>query len=356
MKTKNLPTNIKQVRVKRADRDWVGHWYAIAREERGVNDMIGLARYDLRTGDMQMREVSHEKMDGLGALVHLLRSDGHAAPYVPQGRVKAPSSLAERWQFFRNFLKASKNRTMDWKVWNPDAKFAASPMVWHVLTREETTALNARCKKEGFSQNALLMSHLSRVLGQSLVKPGKSFPWLFPVNMRGAVNLKDSLANHSSAVGIECHAEVKPSEVHSEIRTQLKSGTHWGTWWTLNIGKIVGRHGMRWLSHMRAEKNHWMGTFSHLGAWPYSSGEASGTWGDPNVAWMPGPPGTLNFPVGFACMEWFGRLCYTLKIHPAICPEGVERVGSLEKKFRESVLAFATSENQSIPEAVRLPL
>jgi hypothetical protein len=334
--------------LSRKDRDWVGLWYAIAREERGVNDIMVFLRTDFRTGQVRRFEMSHEKMDGLGALVHWLSEEGHVISKVPEGRVQRPKNLWERFRILRAFLRASKNRTMQWLRWVPEAAATPNEIVLTALSREETEALNDFAREKKCSVNALLMSELSRVLGGALVKPGQTFPWLFPVNMRGAVALANPFANQSSAVGVECSSVSSMAEIHDNMRDQLKAGVYWGTWWTLQLGRIVGVRGMRWLSNMRAEKNHWMGTFSNLGVWPPQNMNPNDSYGDSEVAWIPSPPGTLNFPIGFACIQWFGRLTYTLKIHPAVCAGGFERVKELESEFTRSLKAKIATRRSSL--------
>lgn len=321
---------------KRRERDWVGLWYKIAREDRGVNDLFTFLKIDLVDGRvLEHVDISHERMDGLGALTWMLRREGNRIDRVPEGRVSPPPGFWGKLRLLLNFRKVARDMSVDW-VGGDATKSASLREIAHiVLTREETRAIEARAKTERLSMNAVLMATLSNVLAPSLVRGDRPFLWLFPVNMRGPVRRENELANASSAVGIEAHKAVTPREVHAHIKEQLSNNIHWATWWTVNIGRVIGERGMRWLSSRRASNNFWMGTFSNLGAWPPPGLELPAS--NPRHAWVASPPGTVNFPIGCACVTWNGQLALTLKIHPSVCADFGRVRGYLDEVRRKLV-------------------
>ncbi|MBS1985036.1 MAG: hypothetical protein JST16_12775 [Bdellovibrionales bacterium] len=301
---------------RREPRDWVGLWYAIARE-RGVSDLVRFMRIDAVRGCVvETVDLSHEKMDGVGALTSLLRQSGCRVERATAGRTPpAPRGWA-LLKLIWNFSKAVRNMSVNWKHY--DATAVADPLdiAWTTLSHRETEIVQARAKAAGASLNAYLLSQLSNVVSKDLVAGAEPFLWLFPVNMRGPVKCHDETANYSSAVGIACHKQMTALEVQANIREQLSKNIHWATWWMLNIGKIVGERGMRWLSKHRADNNFWMGTFSNLGVWPPEGVHLNRFNAD--ELWIPCPPGTLNFPIGCCVVVWNGRLALTLKMHAAL--------------------------------------
>jgi hypothetical protein len=322
-------------------RDWVGYWYAVARS-RGVNDIASIGRVDLRAGTVDWTDFSHATVDGVGRLGELLRARGYRIPELPRSRETRPPGP---WRALRILLGArglARPRKLRWRTRRPVVQAPRHGFPWTVLTREETERLERAARARGVSVNAWLLARLSAILWPALLEEGERGPWLFPVNMRGVAGPLPDHANVASAILIDCGPGTDDRAIHAQVRARLAAGMHWATWWILHVGRVVGRRGVRWISHRRERSAEYVGTFSNMGAWP-PEGSAPGAL-DENEAWLCTPPGTPNFPVSAGLMAWNGRLSITLKVHPSVTADQGLAARALAELRRQATLAPETSE------------
>jgi len=313
-------------------RDWVGLWYEIAREK-GVNDICTFAKVNTKTEAVEWFDYSHSLADGVGAFSYLLRKEGYSIPALPGAKAMKVPSLFQKLKLLAYFFrKIFQKQHIEWALkGDAHVKPEKHDFPWLIFTREETTHLKSQAKDCKISLNSLLLSCLNRVIAERLVKGNDPYLWLFPVNMRGPVKLAVDTANHSSAVALELSRRSSAQDVYNQIRYQLKTNSHWGIWWLLNIGKLIGVRGMRSISRRRNEKSFHLGTFSNMGEWPIPGSAPRDL--NPDEAWVVAPPGTENFPVSCGCISWNGRLSVTLKVHPSICADR-NSAAELLKKFK----------------------
>jgi hypothetical protein len=323
------------------ERDWVGFWYTVARE-RGVNDVASLGRVELASGRVEWTDFSHSTMDGIGKFGELLRARGYRLPELPRSREPGPPGWLSRLRILARLPSVARPRPIRWRERNEarSAPLHAFPFI--VFSRAETDTIHARAKARAVSPNALMPEVLGRILLPELLEPGAKGLWLFPVNMRGAVGVQRDDANVASALLLEAGQGTPAEELHEQIRSGLARGMHWATWWMLHVGRVVGESGVRWLSRRRERTSFYLGTFSHMGAWPPEGSRPSDTLvADSNDAWLCTPPGTRNFPISVGCLIWEGKLSVTLKVHPSILTgdKGESSVKAWLEEFRNQLTA-----------------
>lgn len=300
------------------DFDWVSLWYSVARE-RGINDIFTFARADTATGEIEYHRFSHAEMDGVGAMGRLLRERGFHLPQLPETKhTRRPPRFARPLILFRA-LMASGPSEVDWLDRDPTRPGDPHSFSWLTFAREETRRFAECCQARGVSKNALLLEAANQILLSELVQGDRPGKWVFPVNLRGAVRKSCDTANHSTAIAIVANKNTNAENIDQQIRYSLKSGVHWAAWWLLNIGRIIGRRGVRLLSRSSEKNSHWLGTFSNMGEWPPPGSTTTAL--NPNEVWMAVAPGTKNYPITFVCLTWNGRLTLTLKLHSSICSD-----------------------------------
>lgn len=314
--------------MSRADFDWVSLWYIAARE-RGINDVCTVARLDTRTGELERHLFSHAQMDGVGALGQLLRDRGYSLSQLPQTKFVVPPPLRRRPMILWRALRAAGPQQIDWIDRNPARQGDPNALDYITFTKNETDRLTELSQERGVSKNAFLLEAVNRIIVPDLVAGSGQGKWVFPVNLRGAVNKSCDTANHSTAIALTVDRSTDAADLDRQIREGLKSGAHWAAWWILNIGRVIGLRGVRYLSKASEKSSHWLGTFSNMGEWNIPSPDQSRASLD--EVWMAAPPGTKNYPISVACLTWNGRLTITLKIHSSVHPDSSAAKNYLEK-------------------------
>ena len=300
------------------DFDWVSLWYIAARE-RGINDICTVARLDTGTGELECHRFSHAQMDGVGALGQLLRDRGYPLDQLPQTKFVVPPPLHKRPLILWRAIREAGPQQIDWLDRDPSRQGDPNTLDFLTFTVAETDRIRGRAKALGVSTNALMLESVNRIVVPQVTRGDGKGKWVFPVNLRGAVTKSRDTANHSTAIAISADRTTTAKDIDVQIRANLKAGAHWAAWWLLNIGRLIGLRGVRFLSRASEKKSHWLGTFSNMGEWnmPNLRDPAINS----NEVWMAAPPGTKNYPISVACLTWNGRLAITMKIHPSINPD-----------------------------------
>jgi len=297
--------------------DWVGKWYQLARER---GDNVWFSFGEIKAGaaggghTVTWHDYSHEKVDGLGALMQYMDKTGWE--FEARDFITHPLPKWAHWlSVLKGAYKAQASRKVKWNslYGSQEVKQKPHELVWHIFSEGQTQSLHKKTKLLKVSLNSYLLTNFSNILAEQFVLEQNPFTWLVPVNLRGAILRKDFCSNHTSGLAIELTKGMRPQAVHGKIKQQLSGRNHLGVWLGLNIGRIIGLSGMRKIANRTIKKSHWMGTFTNLGVLPAKNRE------NKIDGLIVTPPGTANYPIGIGCMEYQGKLCISLKIHPSVC-------------------------------------
>lgn len=287
--------------------DWMGRWYEIIKE-RGENDRPTFGKLDLITNKIDWMDFSHAEMDGVGAMIsYYENTDFKLTKYPSLKETNKPNVIEIILIFYRLLFSKHKIKT-DWKETNIGLE-PLDPLAinYKILSKEQTLAIEAYCKKNKFSVNAFLMNVTTKFLLSHLSLNGEG-TWTLPVNLRPILKKNNIKSNHSSALLINIKKDDPPIITHKNISTALKNKEHWGVWWIHQIGKIIGYNGMKYLSNKAATKNFVIGSFSNLSSWDLP----------PHQIWVGCPPGSKNFPVSIMVMKANHQMSISMKIHTYI--------------------------------------
>jgi len=293
--------------MKKNEIDWMGAWYDIIRE-RNENDCPTLGRVDLTTNEVDWVKFSHAQMDGVGALINYYKKTDFKDLVYPTLREKNLPTFSERISIFYRLIFSKKNSKPKWLETNEnEAPLNPLEISYTIFSQEETKKLLDFCKQNNFSSNAFLMNLTNRYFLSTL---SNSFDgtWTLPVNLRPVLKKENQEANHSSGVLVNIAFNESPRDTHQKIANSLKLKEHWGIWWIHQIGKYIGKRGMKYLSEKNAKKNFVMGSFSNLSSWGLPT----------NHIWVGSPPGSKNFPISIMVMQANAHISLSLKIHPYI--------------------------------------
>lgn len=320
---------------KKNETDWIGTWFALAREQ-GRETRFSAGFINTATNQAVWYEGDHEEADGPAWFINRLKDRGYNISDAPAAKIKAAQPpFYKRPLLIYRALKNMKKSTIPWKEFDPARKkIFKREFDWIAFTKEETEKIFRYAGSQGVNINSLFLKLLTDIVVSKLVKGPYEGCWLFPIGMRGLVSISRKDANVSSAVMIRTTRDISAQEIHSQLKRHLKNNVHWGAWWLANIGKVIGMRGMRYITKNSIKKFH-LGTYSFLGEWPPA--ELRKENADPDEVWVTCSPGSPTNPIGSNGIIWYGRLSWSLKIHPSILTDQ-NKIGQYLNELKGTVL------------------
>lgn len=301
--------------------DWVGTWFELI-QKRGFQTDVLLGTVKPGTSQIaQWRRYSHARFDGVGLILDHLRSQG-LNPTVPVLPSKFHGSWLGRLRGIVANLRFIPVFGAQWKIMAPAS--SADPQegtfTCCILSREQTQAIAKEARKAGASVNSYLLWALDQSLRHLWIQNSGPFYWMIPVNMRGASKKPVDTSNHASWIWADTLAAKTPLEIQNRIQERFREGFHWGAWLALNIGRLIRVRGMNFfLDKAQHIEEHWVGTFSNVGAWDVEA--------DPVVVVVPTAPST---PLSAGCVTVNGQMALSLNIHPRLKMTAAELEGYLQ--------------------------
>lgn len=300
--------------------DRAGRWFAALRAEgESVDIRYGFIPDGSATPSWTF--LPHDRFDGMGGLLHLLRDAGvDVTPPVTRRRPPAPVLRS-----FRAFLGQRRRRPARWDMfdddWRPRQPSRSRPVAvaWTILSESATSEVLRRADTCGVSLNSWLLWCLHQAIRDEL-DSDRGSAWMVPVNMRGAVRLRRDTANHLGFLIVPVRDDDRPRDVHQRVRHDLRRGIDVGSWYALAAGRSAGTRLLQDALAAGARRWRALGTVSNLGAWHLPQTVPSG-------AWLFCPPATRFQPLALGAVITGGRLALTMQSHPALNDEAaiVER-------------------------------
>jgi len=330
------------LRKRYLSRDWVGEWYKILKD-RGENDMISFVRGCSDEQGLLKKEekhsFSHSIMDGTSAIPYYLTQFGEKS--FPRS-----SNYKIRIGFFKSLILTLKNLTVRpanntiWKT-NINNKIEdISEYARLMLSKSETSNFSAYCKSIKLSENAIILELLNPLIFDLIENDQETHTWLLPVNMRGITNKKDPFENHSSFIPLDVSKTSQAQGLQNQMKVKLKSLSYVGVWWVHHIGILLGLKKMAELSYKSSLKNFWLGSFSSVGEWNTES-KSYKDLGE-NEGWFFATPGSKNFPISMVTLTFNGHQCWSLRLHPSISEDSLERSKKILNELKNKVTSLSS--------------
>jgi len=296
-------------------RDIVGEWFR-AQASLGEDTDIHFGHVDAPGGPPVWTPVSHQRFDGVGGFVKLLRETGHTVDAMPELKDERTPRLFRVVHAWARYL-FRRRPTYRWAPLPASTVEGAPPaMATHVFDEDATRAVAASAKSLGITVNTLLLDRLTRVIRRTILGRPRSVSWMIPINMRGGVKLADEMTNHSSFLEISVVEGEAATALQQRVRQAVADHQHWAFWYSFQAGRYFGMVGRRLF--MKASifgRSHWVGSFSNLGVWnPVAEGAHP-------YAWFFCPPPVPSQPFGVGCVTYQGRLSLTLQAHSSIAAD-----------------------------------
>lgn len=315
------------------DIDPVGLWYR-ARLRDGIDDRIWFGFFAddpaaTSSADQpatpQWHTMSHCHYDGIGGLAELLAAQGWQVGALPTGRDRQAPSLLDSWRQRRaGKLPATDPARPRWRALDParSHEAASQPPVACLLDAAATAAIDQAARAAGVSTTSWLLWTADRAARELIAEADAALPWVFPVNLRGAVPAPRASMNQCSGIAVQLAAGTTAAALHAQISARLAAGEHWRIWRGLQLGRWLGAAGVRLLYRLlRAPAGRHAGSYTNLGDWPPPN-LASGGQPEPAgvVAVAPGSPA---YPIAAGTLCWRGRRAFGCRLHPVLDRPGL---------------------------------
>lgn len=311
-----------------AGTDHVGMWYT-ARLKYGVDDRMLYGTFENGSMSPQWYSASHRYYDGIAGIAMTVMSKGVEFPDgLPRGREKRPPTLREWWRARRLPLAAPSARPA-WKVLAPELADSPAPLPVTVLLGEkETRMVEETARAAGVSSTVWLLWAADRAVRRVLCGPDAVLPWIYPVNLRGAVMRERESMNHCGGFPVTVSESMGPRELRDQVSVRMQRLEHWQQWWLLNLGRWVGQAGVNLLYRWsRGKAGAFAGSYSNVGSWTV-----------PGIDGLTGSaPGSPAYPVCITTMVCNGRRGLAIRLHPVVDPAG-DKAGEVLSRWRANLL------------------
>lgn len=290
--------------------DWVGKWFELLNERGFATEVLLASSSPGDPNDLcHIKSYSHAEYDGVGLVLEHLRQQGHA-PLVPS----LPKNYHAPW--WKKIIGLIRNLRFvpvfgaRWKAFSSSKDSASSKNKFRfkLLSKDETQRVLKASRQAGVSVNSQLLWTLDQSLRSEWIAGSGPFYWMIPINMRGASLKTRDTSNHASWIWVDSLKANSALEIQNQIQKRFADHFHWGAWLSLNIGKVIGVSGMKFLlKKAESIQEHWVGTFSNVGAWKLNA--------DPLVIIVPTAPST---PISAGCLTVNDQLGLSINVDPLL--------------------------------------
>lgn len=288
-------------------RDYVGMWYE-ARRRCGIDDHMWFGFYEQGDASPTWKRRSHRFSDGIGALSQLLLERGHNPGTLPASRHLQKPDWRELWRT-RQTVDAPK-ASIRWKHLDSAQQQSQSHApVSLLLTPEQTRKIEETAAAAGVSTTLWLLWTADRAARSIVAESGSVMSWVFPVNLRGAVDCGDPSMNHCSGLMVTLAESTAPEALKAQISARFARYEHWRQWFSLTLGRYIGQAGINLLYRLvRGTPGRHTGSYSNLGEWnaPDLDGITCSA------------PGSPAYPVSVSTVLCNGRRTFACRLHPVI--------------------------------------
>jgi hypothetical protein len=234
---------------------------------------------------------NHLNYDGVSALCeHLPTLPGKNI--IPELRYQAPPSFFKRMVMLTKWWMSVSYRSFYVPRGNSQDGFLFGT---RVLTVTDEKNLNSR---------------ILTALHQAMETQETSL-WMLPVSLHQHISLGMKPQNNVSFIDVKVKTSDTSLDLKTKINHELKSGSYWGTIYSLIIPKLLGKSLLiKTFPYFRIFLKR-SGTFTNVGKWIVPSVEANESWG------IKATVVSLN-PLGASALQVNNQLTIGLQIHPSL--------------------------------------
>ncbi|MBA3979438.1 MAG: hypothetical protein C0462_02450 [Alcanivorax sp.] len=316
-------------------RDGTAPWFR-ARDPLGISSEIRVAWLAPRTGAIHWEYLSHQEVDGQGAMQRLARCHGARILQQPEA-VAHPVPAFSRLAWARWRQQTRPATPMPFTRWRATSTSGSNEVSVGWFSVAETLALKQAARQRSVPLTALLLSALHDMVMTRLVEPGTTAgAWLFPVNLRGSVELADPEANNLSGFYLPLPAAADAALIHNAVRERLRAGDHWWLWHQGRWASLLPQACINYLYRHLLGRSSYLGSFSYLGEWwlDYRDSDIP-----PRTVMAICGPGSPNHPVANGILICNGALTLSLRLDPILGCDDAARDACLAA-WQDNLLAL----------------
>lgn len=300
------------------DVDWVAKWFDLYQEH---GECMEMRFVKLVSGKLErIYSVPHQKTDGIGALLTLMKAEGWKGELRFSPKRIRPWDRFRKWKSVLLYPYRARTRSTRWLKYEAGAR-GSSPLVWRILNPEKSKSILSACGGKSLDLSSFFLWTLNRAARSRVSDRQKTNTWWIPFDMRGffpdeqrrSFDLERNFASHFA---VDISKDFTVSRLHAQLRRRLLRWDYWGAWIWLNSGRYLGERGMRAILNGQIKKqNRWMGTFNYFGRWPKRG--LIPPEGDQSV-WFGVSPVTRGHPISASAGVWRENIVLALQLHAAI--------------------------------------
>ena len=322
-------------------------WFR-ARTAEGVSNRIDIAclgpgpAHTAPENVLSRYTLSHQDVDGIGAMQRLCRAYGVRIIKSPAPR---ETTIPGFFRLFRQRRHRSPEPVLTPRWRDPSAtpdKAAsaqsdpAAPAVSStVIGAAETLALTVLAAERGVPLATLVFWSLHHMVMTEL-SDGEGGRWLYPVNLRGALQLGDDDRNHVGGFYLPLPHDVSPEQIQGCLRQRLRAADHWWLWHQARYACWLGQPVINRIYRKILTRPGHLGSFSSLGEWTL---DFHGSTLPDGTRIAPCGPGSPNHPVANGVLVCNGELVMSLRLDPVLCRSDAERHACMAR-WRENLLSL----------------
>lgn len=294
--------------------DWSGRKYRVLKAlGEDIDMIIGVAQP--AHADVSWFLHSHEKDDGIGALVKILASFGIVIPpKVNPSRLPKPG-LWGRLKALKLHLHNSRAVDYPWRRPALGAGAVVEPcFVYYLMPEADSACVKQHSRSLEVGETSFFLSCLDKVCRDRYLTQPSERVWMMPHDFRRSLGITRQSGNCTAPVSVRLSGQPSARDIFVQLKGLYQQGILWGSWSYTNFARVL-TDSMIKKAYTRLKNRAWFGVYANMSAWqtPVGSPPAlAGSW------IVSAPPVSAVCPITAGSITWEGRTAFTLQLHPSL--------------------------------------
>ncbi|MES2089716.1 MAG: hypothetical protein V4532_07040 [Pseudomonadota bacterium] len=294
--------------------DWSGRKYRVLKALGEEVDMIFGVVQPSNAGVTWYLH-SHEKDDGIGALVKILASFGVVIPpKVGMSHLPKPGFWG-RLKALRLHLHNSRAVDYPWRRNAPSAESVVEPcFVYYLMPEADSVRVKQHSRGLDVGETSFFLACLDKVCRDRYLSQPSERVWMMPHDFRRSLGISRQSGNCTAPVSVRLSGQPSAKDIFVQVKGLYQQGILWGSWSYTNFARFL-TDSMIKKAYARLKNRAWFGVYANMSAWQTPQGDTPKLAG----AWLlSAPPVSAVCPITAGSITWEGRTGFTLQLHPSL--------------------------------------